>query len=290
MIKRKRSEIIFQFFNTAFFILLSISIIFPFIRQLSISFSTPAEAIKYGLHIFPKEISLLTYERLIGTGYLNAAYFNTLFRIVIGTPLALIVTCLFAYALSKKHFPHRQLWTTAVILTMFFSGGLIPTYMLIKSLNLIDNLWVYILPNLLDPFIFIIARNFFLTIPDSLEESARLDGASDIRILISIFIPLSKPMLATIALWIIVGHWNSWFDGIIYINSFDRQVVQVILRRVMMEGQDMFKGMNPQREMELTPETVKAAIVVLTTFPILVIYPFLQKYFIKGIMLGAIKG
>jgi putative aldouronate transport system permease protein len=174
---------------------------------------------------------------------------------------------------------------------MIFSGGMIPSYLLIRSLGLINTIWALILPLLVSAFNIIVVKNFFQSIPESLVEAARIDGASEWRILFRILIPLSKPVLATVALWTAVAHWNSWFDAMIYITGDNRQVLQTFLQRIVIENSTQLieKGVVNPNLSQFTPETIKAATVVVTILPIVLVYPFLQKYFVKGIMLGGIK-
>jgi len=200
-----------------------------------------------------------------------------------------------AYPLSKKHLPHRNGYTSFFVATIFFSGGLIPNYLLIKSLGLLDNRLVYILPGAVAIFSMLIIRNFFMAIPGELEESARMDGAGDWRILFVIIIPVSMPVLATVGLWAAVAHWNSWFDSMIYINDPDKQVMQIYLRRLVVEASDtemrkLLSQTDQDMGIEITPETIKAAALMVTITPILLVYPFLQKYFVKGVMVGSLKG
>ncbi|WP_199619289.1 carbohydrate ABC transporter permease [Paenibacillus alkalitolerans] len=248
-----------------------------------------------GIHLYPKELSFEAYKAALNSDGIWVGFSNTIFRTVVGTLLSLVLMALTAYPLAKKHLPHRTLFTMVILFTMFFQGGLIPTYLLIQNLGLIDSRWVYILapPFLINTFSMLIMRNFFMGIPAELEDSAKIDGANDIRILSSIVIPLSKPILATVALWAAVFHWNSWFDGLIYIQDQKKILLQIFLRRLVVENQNQELAMlmdmatGPQL---VTPETVKAAVLMVTVLPILLVYPFLQKYFVRGIMIGSLKG
>jgi len=197
-----------------------------------------------------------------------------------------------AYPLSKKHFPHRGFWTGFIVFTMFFSGGLIPTYMVVKGLGLLNTVWALILPGLVPAYNMIIVRNYFMSISPSLEESAKLDGANDFTILLRIILPVSMPIIATVTLWTIVGHWNSWFDSMIYSQNARKQVLQVVLRRIVLEGSNEVVNMNAGMDdmSSVSPDNIKAATIMVATFPILMVYPFIQKYFVKGIMVGSLKG
>jgi putative aldouronate transport system permease protein len=175
---------------------------------------------------------------------------------------------------------------------MFFSGGLIPIYLLVKSLGLINSMWALVLPGLISAFSLIIARNFFMALPESLEESARIDGANDIRILFSIIVPISMPIIATLTLWMAVQHWNAWFDSLIYMTDSHKQVLQVVMRRIVLQGtKDMMDVNNfDDRSLVANPEMIKAATIMVTVMPIIMFYPFLQKYFVKGVLVGSLKG
>ncbi|WP_233354832.1 carbohydrate ABC transporter permease [Paenibacillus sp. JZ16] len=283
-----KGEKIFQGFLIVGIMLLCLVMVYPFLHVLSISLSTPAEALRPGIHLYPKEISLFAWKRVLTTDSIWGAFGITVFRTVVGTLLSLVFMCMAAYPLSRKYLPHRGFYTTFIIITMFFSGGLIPTYLLIKSLGLINSVWVYIIPGLVSTFSLIILRNFFMTIPNELEDSAKMDGANDIRILVQIVVPLSAPVLATLALWAAVAHWNNWFDAMLYMQDKTKITLQLLLRRLVIAN--MADPMMPVPTEEEDPEMVKAAIIMFTALPILVVYPFLQRYFVKGVMVGSIKG
>lgn len=282
----------FQLFAVMFITALSILFVYPFIHVLSISLSTPTAAMRSGLHLFPHEFSLEAYRKAVSSVQIWYGFRNTIFRTVVGTILSVVVMVMAAYPLSKKYLPDRRFYTLFIVMTMFFSGGLIPTYMLIKSLGMYDSMLVYIIPSLFSTFSLLILRNFFLGIPQELEDSARMDGANDIRILFSVVLPLSAPIIATITLWSAVRYWNEWFQALIYIQDQTKIVLQIYLRRLVVENQDMelrmLMSQQPGQE-TVTPETVKAAVLMIITGPIIIIYPFLQKYFVKGVMIGSLK-
>ncbi|MBP1989931.1 carbohydrate ABC transporter permease [Paenibacillus eucommiae] len=284
-------EKLFQVFLVVFISVLSIMMVYPFIHELSISFSTTKEALRYGVHIFPLERSLDAYATVFASDSLWRDFGNTIFRTVVGTFLSLIFMTMSGYALSKKTLPNRGFWTLFIVFTMFFSGGLIPTFLLVKSLGLYDSRWAYIIPVLYQTFSMLIMRNFFMGIPEELEDSAKMDGANDISVLFRIIVPLSMPILATIALWTAVYHWNEWFLAMIYVQDPDKTVLQIFLRKLIIQNSgndmaDMMASLNTQA----TPDTIRAAVLMVTTLPILCFYPFLQKYFVKGILVGSLKG
>jgi putative aldouronate transport system permease protein len=292
MIKRSRGENIFAVFNYIMLTLLAITTLYPFIYILTMSLSTTLEAIKPGFHLYPKEISLTSYQMVFKNKEIIVGYGNTIFRTVAGVVTTLIVTSMFAYPLSKDYMPNRKLFTFITLFTMLFSGGLIPTYLLMRNLHLINNRLVFILPGLVGAYNVIVLKSFFKSIPESLPESAKIDGANEFVVLFRIILPLSKPVLATLALWTAVSHWNAWFDAMIYINSYSKQVLQFFLQKILIENnQDLIQqGLVDPDRMTFTPETIKAATIVITILPILFVYPFVQKYFVKGIMLGSVKG
>jgi len=282
------SDRIFDIFNVAFMIGLTIVCIYPFVYTLNISISKGVSAAQYGLNIFPKQVTFEYYAKIFQNDAIATGAVNSVIRTSIGTLLMVVFSVLGAYPLSKKHMPNRKLWTGLILFTMFFDGGLIPNYFLIRNLGLIDSRWALILPGLANTFYILVMRNYLMTIPDSLEESAKIDGANDIVILYKIILPVCKPILATVALWSAVWHWNAWFDCLIYISKKELVVLQVVLYRVVSMGLSSVVSQNPFEDMPY-PEVIKACTIIVTILPIILVYPFVQKYFIKGILIGAIK-
>lgn len=285
---------VFDFIFYLILILLSVTILLPFIHLLSISLSPSYVATTPGLHLIPKDITLDNYVKVFTSRFIWVGYKNTIIRTVVGTIVQLFVTSIGAYALSKKYFPHRTFWTFIIVFTMFFSGGLIPTYLLVKDLGLINRYAAMILPSLVSAFNLVIMRNFFSSIPDDYEESCMIDGANRFVIFFTIIVPLSMPILATVGLWLVVGHWNSWFDVLLYIQDDTKFTLQIILRRIILSGTqqlvDMTTGGVFFEETNSSPEGLKAASIYIATIPILCTYPYIQKYFVKGIMIGSLKG
>jgi putative aldouronate transport system permease protein len=252
-------------------------------------------ATKGGIHLLPVSPTIDNYRKVLESKYIWRGYQNTLIRTVVGTVLQLFITAMGAYVLSKKFYPHRSFWTFLIVFTMFFSGGLIPTYILIVNLGLMDTYAVMILPGLVSAYNLIIMRNYFMSLPEELEESCMIDGAGRFRIFFSIILPLSKPILATVALWLTVGHWNAWFDVLLYITKDKMFTLQIVLRRIIITGTQQMLDLNISAELlesqiQSSPEGVKAAAIFVATIPILCVYPFIQKYFVKGIMIGSLKG
>lgn len=247
-----------------------------------------------GLQFLPNKPSLAAYEVLFDYKLLWITYGNTILRCVLGVSISLFCTSLAAYPLSKAWLPFGNGLTNYFLITMLFGGGLIPTYLLIKDLRMLNTIWSLVIPGCVGAYNVFIERNFFRSIPDSLEESAMLDGASWFTIFIRIILPLSKPILATLALWSLIAHWNAWFDAMLYISNPYKTVVQIILRRIAVEHNStdvttMMRQMDRAKD-KFTGDTLEAATIMATVVPLLVIYPFLQKYFVKGIMIGSIKG
>ena len=277
-------------------VLLCGSIVICFWHLLNLSLSPSYIATKGGLLLYPKDATLDNYARVIGNRYIWVGYKNTILRTVVGTVLQLFFTSMGAYVLSKKFFPHRTFWTVFIVFTMFFSGGLIPSYLLVKELGMIDSYASMILPGLISAYNMVIVRNYFQSLPEEIEESCLIDGAGRFRIFLQFVLPLSKPILATVALWLAVGHWNSWFDVLIYIqNDPNKFTLQIVLRRIILTGSkeilDTSAAANAaEMESVVSSEGLKAACIYVTTLPILCAYPFVQKFFVKGIMIGSLKG
>lgn len=284
-------ERVFGFFNVIVLGVIALLCVYPFLYTLSISLSTASEASREGLHLFPREISLTSYKVVLSNPNILTGYLNSILRTVLGTVLTLLATCIAAYPLSRREMPHRALVTFLIVFTMLFSGGMVPGYLLIKKLGLINTVWSLVIPTMLTAFNVIIVKNFFQSLPESLVESARMDGAGEWRILFYIYLPLSKPVLATVALWTAVAHWNAWFDALLYITDDRKQVLQTFLQRIVIESstQLMEIGITDTAILEFTQETIKAATIIVTILPIICVYPFVQKYFVKGIMLGGVK-
>lgn len=292
MIKVSASRKVFNIFNYFFLAFLAFTTLYPFIYTLSMSLSTTKAATEMGLHLYPKEISIMAYKMVFNNRDIVTSYGNTLFRTIVGTITGLLVTTMFAYALSRREMPNRKLYTAIVLFTMLFNGGKIPTYLVLKQLGLMNSLWVYILPNLISAYNVIVARSFFQSLPGALHEAANIDGAGEFKIFFKIIIPLSKPIIMTLALWMAVFHWNAWYDAMMYMSDSSKITVQCLLQRIIQENNSelISQGvMNPDA-MQYTSETVKAATIIVSILPILAFYPFVQKYFIKGVTLGAVKG
>lgn len=274
-------------------LLVSIVTLYPFWHVLMYSLSDPRLAMGGGLFLWMKGFSLTSYELLLQSKGIYYAYGNSIFRLVIGTAINIVLTAMLAYPLSIRRFVGRNFITLMIFFTMLFSGGMIPTYLIVKELGLIDSIWSLIIPTALSAWNLIILKNYFQSLPAELEESANIDGAAPIRILFSVILPVSGPVIAAIALFYGVAHWNSYFDAILYINSDAKQVLQVFLR-TMLQSSSLQQVQGAESLASsigmVTEESVKMATVVVSVLPMLLVYPFLQKYYVKGVMVGSIKG
>ena len=258
------------------------------------SFSPSHIITQYPFLLWPIEYTLDAYNYIFQTPTLWTSFGITTFITVVGTAFNLIFTILAAYGLSKRELPGNGLLMGLIVFAMLFSAGIVPTFIVVRQLGLIDKVWALIIPQLVNPFNLILMRNYFWSVPPELEESARIDGASEIRILWSIVLPLSMPAIATIGLFYAVGHWNEFFSALFYINDNSKWPLQLLLRSIIIENnfQGMGAGgsMGEVRQKLYNPENIKAATIVFATVPILMVYPFLQKYFVQGVKLGAVKG
>jgi putative aldouronate transport system permease protein len=288
MNKLSLGERIFNYINILFLIIISASMVYPFLNLLAISLSSPGPVLAQKVNLIPVDFTLATYKQLLTEDKMIRTMGNTVFITVVGTAINLLMTILFAYPLSRKYIYIKGIVLKMVIFTMLFNGGMIPDYILIKKLGLIDSLWALIIPGAISAWNLIILINFFKALPDELEESAKIDGASDLRILLQIVIPLSMHAIATIALFCAVAKWNTFFSAIIYINSVKKLPLQVMLRQIIMLDEAI--GTSTDNIINMPPETKKAAAIFFSVLPILCVYPFLQKYFVKGVMIGSIKG
>jgi putative aldouronate transport system permease protein len=280
--------------NYLFLGTLGLVAVYPFLFTLTVSVGTAEAVAKGGLHLFPDltRLSFTAYKMVLGSPEIITAYANTLFRTIVGTVCTVFMTALCAYALHRPVLPHRRFCVLMVLFTMVFSGGLVPSYLVNYQLGLVDSRMIFILNGLLSAFNVIVIKNFFEAMPESLREAAEMDGAGEWRIFLQLYLPLSTPVLATVSLWTAVSHWNAWFDAMIYISSPGKQVMQNYLQRVVIESNTELveKGLVNPDLLAYTPETIKSATVIITILPMLILYPFVQRFFVKGIMLGGVKG
>lgn len=287
-IRLTKGEIVFDVINYCLLTLLAIITLYPIVNVLAISLSSYTGYLKNPAMIFPVEFNFEAYQSILSNSLITSAYKNTIFVTVVGTSVNLILTVLTAYPLAKGRLRGNRVIMFGIVFTMMFSGGMIPTFLVVRSLKLLDTHWALILPCAISTSNLIIVKNFFEGIPDSLLESARLDGAGDWRILWDIVLPLSIPVLATITLFYAVGNWNRLFDAVMYINSRSNWTLPILLKEIITENSELL--VDPSVAAQVYPKTMQCATIVVAVLPIMCVYPFLQRYFMKGIMLGAVKG
>jgi putative aldouronate transport system permease protein len=264
--------------------------LYPFLFVFSMSISDPKYVLDQSVWLFPKGFSVESYKRVFENPDIWTSYYNTIFYTVIGTAFNVMLTIFGAYPLSRKNFFARKQLMIFIVFTMFFSGGLIPLFILIKDLGLYNTRWALIIPGVISAFLLIVSRTFFQSIPESLDESAKMDGANDITILFKIIMPLSKPIIAVLALFYAVGHWNSYFPAMIYLPDAKLQPLQLYLVKILIQNQDkLSEGLTDELDRALFTLQLKYSIIIVAVLPILLVYPFLQKYFAKGVMLGSLK-
>ncbi|MHA6533518.1 carbohydrate ABC transporter permease [Paenibacillus sp. BAC0078] len=288
-----------QYLIVTLLALLCVSVLYPFLYMLAISLNDGADASKGGVYLWPRNFTLINYEIVLGNEVIRNAYLITIARTVLGTLVGLFVTLLVAFGLSYRALPFRNSILVYILLTMLFSGGLVPFYIQLNNLGLLNTFWVYIFPGLFSVWNMFVMLKFVQGIPEALVESAELDGAGPIRILMQIIIPLSKPMLAALGLFTAVGHWNDWFSGAFYVTDQHLIPVQTFLQQLL-AAQDLsaILGSNSNQEalarssqlQNVTLMSIKMAVVMVSALPILCVYPFLQKYFVKGVLVGSVKG
>ncbi len=269
--------------------------VYPFVYVLAYSLSDGITASARNITVYPVDPTLRNYHAVLLNNGIMQAFFISVSRTVIGSSLHLVVTCLCAYTLSKRYLVGRKFLMPFFIIPMYFSGGLLPFYVVITRLGLHNNFLVYILPLAFNSYHMLILRVFFAQVPAELEESARLDGAGDSRILLQIVLPTSLPVIATILLFIGVLHWNSWLDTLLFVTSRELVTLQALLQRIILESQtrdmiDIMRMAQASQTTNVTPESIKMATLMVATVPIILAYPFLQRYFVKGLMIGAVKG
>lgn len=261
----------------------------PFYYLIVVSFSDPKQVMPTDLILWPKGFSLESYRITLGQRQFFLSFRVSVLRTVIGTALSVVISSCMAYAISRPYLRGGRFFTVFVIFTMLFSGGIIPTYLVVRYTGLLNSLWALIIPNMVNAFNIVVLISFFREIPAEIEESAKLDGANDLIIFTKLIVPISIPVIATITLFVAVQHWNSLMDGIIYVNRSELKPLQVYLSDIVMQSQmeDFFQDSDDRA---IPTITLQSATIFASTLPILIVYPFLQRYFVKGIMIGAVKG
>jgi putative aldouronate transport system permease protein len=286
---RSLTDRLYDLINIAFLILIATAMILPFLYIFSVSFSSMEDYLQSDFLIWPKHWQLDAYRYILNSHTFVRAGIVTVGIAVVGTLCGLLFTSAMAFGLTRP-IPGRRVVLFGVLFTMLFSGGMIPSYLMVKATGLLNTYWALIIPGLIGPFALIIMRQFIMSIGAELIEAAVIDGANEMQIYWRIAIPLSKPVLAAFGLFGAVGHWNSWFGAILYLNDSRMWTIQVVLRQIVVLSQPALLGDQIMPEEPPPPETIQMAAIMLATAPILFVYPFLQKHFTKGVMLGAIKG
>lgn len=293
-IKRTIAGTIFDILNGIFLAIFVFLVIYPFINLLALSFNDGMDAVKGGIYFWPRKFSLASYKFILNHPTLIRATTVSIMRVVVGTFTGVLGSALLGYIVSCRHFVGRKFMRILFIITMYFSGGLIPYYLLILKLGLSNTFHVYWIPSIFSAYYMLLISSYLQNIPESLIESARIDGANELRIFLQIVIPLAKPVLACIAVYVGVAQWNSWFDVSLFSKDGKWDNLQIILRRLLVQAQALQTIMEQQRLYEemrrIAPQTVRAAVTMVVTIPIIFIYPYFQKYFISGITIGAVKG
>ncbi|MFB9278254.1 carbohydrate ABC transporter permease [Cohnella cellulosilytica] len=285
-------------FDAALYLFLAcifVATFYPFWNILVISLNDATDTLRGSLYFWPREFTLASYNTIFRNPEIWSALQVTVLRTIVGTILSIFCISLLAYALSKRHLLGWKYFSFFFVFTMYFGGGLIPTYMIIKSLGLIDSFWVFIFPGAIGVFLMILVRTFIEQLPGEIEESAKIDGANDLQIFARIVMPLCVPVLATIGLFLAIGHWNAWYDSYIYTYKPELKTLQAVLVKILNQFQtgammtDAQQLAQSSKRIPVSSESIRMAVTMVATLPIILVYPFVQKYFVKGIMMGAIK-
>ncbi|WP_062495759.1 carbohydrate ABC transporter permease [Paenibacillus sp. 32O-W] len=290
---------LFDIFNIVFMILLVVVTLYPFINMLAMSFNDANDSIRGGIYLWPRVWTLHNYEYIFNESSIYGATLISILRTVVGTAVSVFCTAMLAYTVSRQDYVLRKFVTMAFVFTMYFSGGLIPGYLLIRELGLINSFWVYIFPGIIGVFNMIVIRSFIEGLPDGILESAKIDGAGDFTTFIRIVLPLTVPALATVSLFVAVAQWNSWFDVFLYNSSnINLSTLQYELMKILQTSNTAANSMTAADQFAsgqggtatVTPTSIRATMTIIASVPIIMVYPFLQKYFVKGMTVGGVKG
>ena len=288
---RSRGEKAFDGLNIVLLVAAAAVTLFPFWYIAAVSLSPVVQVMRGGLILWPETLTLESYKLILSNAHFTRALWITVALTAVGTITNLVLTVLMAYPLSKKRLKGRSILLFLVLFTMLFSGGMIPSFLVMKWLNLLNSFWSVIIPSGISAFNLIILKNFFQGIPEELEESAKMDGCTNTGVLFRIVLPLSMPAMATFTLFYAVGHWNQFFTSIMYVTNSKLWPIQVVLRQMIIQGStEEFQAAIANEATEIMPTTIKMAAIIVATVPILLVYPFLQKHFAKGVLLGSVKG
>ncbi|MFD2672568.1 carbohydrate ABC transporter permease [Marinicrinis sediminis] len=291
--RRSKGDIAFDVFNYTVLGGFTLLILYPLYFIVIASISDPNAIYAGDVWFWPKDITLEGYQRILSDNQIWIGYRNSLLYASLAAVISVSLTIMAAYPLSRKDFVGRNFFMVFFLITLFFNGGLIPTYLVVKQLNLIDSIWAVVLPNVVDAFVIIIARTFFASLPDEMREAASIDGCTNTRFLWSFVIPLSKPIIAVLVLFAVVKQWNGFFDALIYLKSADKYPLQLILRNILIESQpsgNMMANIDNLVAQQRITELIKYGVIIVAAIPLLILYPFLQRFFVKGVMIGSVKG
>lgn len=293
-VHRQPCEWVLDICKVVFLAIVTIVTVYPFWNIFIVSINDPTDAVRGGLYFFPRVFSVLSYKEILGRSTFIHSIGVTLARTIVGTPLALLCTSMVAYSLSRKELVGRRFWNLMFVFTMYFGGGQVPYYMVLKNIGLLDTFWVFIFPLIMSVYNMILIRSYIESMPDELFEAVKIDGGNDLVVYWKIILPLAKPILMTVALFVAINQWNSWFDAYLYTSNQNLKPMQSILVEILNQyntGATTSAQMsNAKSGNTITPDSLRMAATMVATIPIICVYPFIQKYFVKGIMLGAVKG
>jgi putative aldouronate transport system permease protein len=290
-VMKRRKVDLFAIVNVILLLVVAFITLYPFVYMIAVSLSAKEHVIRNEINLWPKGFTLEVYEYVLKDKRLWTGYKNTLIYTVLGTALSLTFTAMGAYALSRKKLVFGRIFMMSIVFTMLFSGGMIPTFLVVRNLGLMNTVWAMVIPGLVSTWNLIIMRTFFQGLPSELEESGKIDGLSDIGVFARIVLPLSKSILATIGLFYAVGIWNNFYSALLYLRVESLYPLQVILRNLVLAGQLMDGSMVAGADGEaIMDESLKFATIIVSTLPIMLVYPFIQKYFVKGVLIGSLKG
>ncbi len=289
-VRQSIDERVFSAIAYAFLTLCAAAMLYPLLNVFSVSISDYASYIEHPAMLFPRSLNPAAYQRILKTKLILNGYLNTLFVTGVGTAVSISLTVLTAYPLARGKVKGSRFFLFLIVFTMLFDGGIIPKYLVVRNLGLIDSLWAVILPVAMTPFNFLIMKANMEEIPESLEESARLDGAGNLTILRKIVVPLCLPVITALILFYGVAHWNRFFEAVIYLNSRAKWTMSVILREIITEDPNSVGDAAEMSGAYVYPKTIQNAAIIVTILPIMMVYPFVQRYFISGVMIGAVKG
>lgn len=295
-IKKTKSDYIMDTVCITALVILFVITFYPFWYVFISSINDPMDTMKGGLTLLPRQLNISSYGVILKDSEFMSSMGVSVLRVLIGTPLAVLFTSMLAFVLSKKDLVGYKFWNKLFVFTMYFGGGIIPTYMVYKNLGMIDNFIVYIVPSIISVYYMILIKSYINSIPKELEESALIDGANDMTVFFRIIMPVSKPIIATIALFVAINHWNSFFDSYLYTSKQSLKTLQAVMMNILNQYQTSNMGdaasaaANAAKQKATSSDSIRMAATIVSTVPIIMVYPFVQKYFVSGIMMGAVKG